>query len=270
VWVKIAALTLILGLVVLVPDSWGHEFKRVLRRRSHGKDVRALEKRVAAWFPSAQRTRLVIDRYFGARTERAVKRFQRHYDLTVDGIAGPQTFRKLASLEDRDGSTAHFDWPEFVQKRHPSCSRRANSFAGTFRGGRLRVSRTRRNVKRLMWRLEAIRAKAGNQPVRVTSGFRSVPYNRCVGGGRLSQHLYGLAVDINIAGVNAHRERKIARRSQIHGIVCSSSYRHNHLDLRIENPRLGRIRYWWWPERDRRGRDLSSNGRPCLGEPHRR
>lgn len=260
---RVAILGLVLALAVPMPSARGYEFRRVLRKGSHGGDVRALEIRVGGWFPSARRKRLRIDRFFGARTVRAVKHFQRHYGLTVDGIAGPQTFRKIASLESGDGSTAHFDWMEFRQKRNRRCSRRANSFAGTFRGGRMGKRRVHRNVKRMMWRLEAMRAKAEGRPVLITSGFRSVPYNRCVGGGRLSQHLYGLGVDINIKGVSPGRERRIARRSQIHGIVCSASYRHNHLDLRIENQKLRRIRYWWWPKRDGRGRDLGEDGRPC-------
>ncbi|MGH2808443.1 MAG: D-Ala-D-Ala carboxypeptidase family metallohydrolase, partial [Actinomycetota bacterium] len=196
-----------------------YEFDRVLRRGSHGRDVRALELRVIGWF-SAKKRRLVLDRDFGRRTKRAVKAFQRHYDLTVDGIAGPQTFGKIKELEHSDGSTAHFDWPEFVHGKSAGCSRRANSFAGTFRGGRVGRHRARMNIKRLMWRLEAMRAKAGNHPVQITSAFRSVAYNRCIDGARLSQHLYGTAVDIRIVNVGAHRERKIAKRSQVHGISC--------------------------------------------------
>ncbi|HXK39878.1 MAG TPA: D-Ala-D-Ala carboxypeptidase family metallohydrolase [Candidatus Paceibacterota bacterium] len=242
-----------------------YDFDRVLRRGSHGRDVRALELRVAGWF-SEKKRRLIIDRSFGRRTTRAVKAFQHHYGLTVDGIAGPQTFGKIKKLENSDGSTAHFDWLEFAQKKRKGCSRRANSYAGSFRGGRVGRHRAKMNIKRLMWRLEAIRARAGDHPVLIVSGFRSVPYNRCIDGARLSQHLYGLAVDTRIIGVSARRERNVAKRSQIHGLACYSTQWHNHLDLRIENPKLPKYHHWWWPRRDARGRDLTSEGDRCRGE----
>ncbi|MGH2730708.1 MAG: peptidoglycan-binding domain-containing protein [Actinomycetota bacterium] len=93
-------IALVLGLTVVMaaPDAWGYEFTRVLRRGSHGRDVRALEVRIAGWFPRPVQKRLKIDRRFGPRTRRAVTAFQRHYSLAVDGVAGPQTFGKIASL----------------------------------------------------------------------------------------------------------------------------------------------------------------------------
>jgi zinc D-Ala-D-Ala carboxypeptidase len=100
----------------------------------------------------------------------------------------------------------------------------------------------------------------------VVSGFRSIPYGRCIGSGSLSQHLFGTAADIQIAGIGGHRERRLARGSQVHGIECYSTTSHNHFDLRIENKDLAAYRYWYWPKRDRRGRDLASDGRPCRGE----
>lgn len=35
------------------------------------------------------------DGHFGARTQRAVEAFQYEYGLTVDGVAGPKTWRAL-------------------------------------------------------------------------------------------------------------------------------------------------------------------------------
>lgn len=260
------------ALVMVAANPAGaYGFSRVLDRGDRGADVRALEVRIAGWFPRPIKRRLVIDRHFGARTERALRAYQRHYGLLVDGIAGPQTFGSLRRLHDTDGSTAHFDWDEFRQKHNRRCSRRANAYAGTFRGGRIPRAQVRRNVRRLMWRLEAIRAKGGNHAIEITSGFRSVPYNRCVSNASLSQHQYGTAADIRIAGIRGHRERRIARRSQIHGIECYSYESHNHLDLRLENRHLPEGRFWWWPRRDRYHRDLDSSGAPCRGERrHRR
>jgi zinc D-Ala-D-Ala carboxypeptidase len=221
---------------------------------------------VAGWFPgSGRREHFPLDGHYGPRTTSAVKAFQGHYGLTADGIAGPSTMRVLRRLEDANGSTKHFGWWEFDQNFNSSCSARANAYAGTFGGGRVAVRRTRRNVRRLMWRLEALRAR-GKGPVGISSGFRSVPYNDCIGGARASQHLYGTAADNRMAGLGNHRERTLARRSQFHGIGCYASLSHNHFDVRIDNTDLPAARFWWWPRRDRRGRDLDSSGRPCWGE----
>lgn len=255
-----------LAVTLMLEQASAYKFRRVLSRGDRGKAVKALEIRVVGWFPEVARTRLKVNRAFGRRTVRAVKASQRHYNLAVDGVAGPQTFGRLNRLQDRNGSTAHFNFSEFQQHRNPSCSRKANRSAGTFRGGRVGRRLVRRNVKRLMWRLEAIRAKGNGRPVTVGSGFRSVAYNRCIGGGSLSQHLYGTAADIKIAHMRGRRERTLARGSQIHGIECYANLVHNHLDIRIENRKLNDYRFWYWPERDRRGRDLTSNSRLCHGE----
>lgn len=42
---------------------------------------------------------LAVDGSFGRRTEEAVKRFQKENNLSVDGIAGPQTFGKIEALK---------------------------------------------------------------------------------------------------------------------------------------------------------------------------
>lgn len=263
---------LTIAMLLIPPGSHAlaYNFDRTLSRGSRGRDVAALEVRVVGWYPRRAQRRLRVNRRFGWRTVRAVKAYQRHYGLTVDGIAGPQTFRSLARLEDRNGSTAHFAWAEFKQKRNRSCSRRANSHAGSFRGGRVSAKRVRWNVRRVMWRLEAIRAKGGNRSIEVVSGFRSVRYNRCINGATRSQHLYGTGVDVRMLGASPSRLRRLARRSQIHGIACYAGASHTHLDVRIENRALPSERYWWWPKRDRFGRELTSDGSVCRGERKRR
>jgi hypothetical protein len=64
--------------------------------------------------------------------------------------------------------------------------------------------------------------------------------------------------------------RNIAKGSQVHGIGCYAHQSHNHLDLRISNRDLRSTRSWWWPKRDRFGRDLDEASRPCWGEVKRR
>ncbi|MGH2811923.1 MAG: hypothetical protein ACRDI1_04335 [Actinomycetota bacterium] len=55
----------------------------------------------------------------------------------------------------------------------------------------------------------------------------------------------------------------------MHGIECYSSTSHNHFDIRMENRDQKSTRFWWWPKRDRRGRDLDSGGGLCWGERRR-
>ena len=57
---------------------------------------------------------------------------------------------------------------------------------------------------RLLAMLEAIRCHFG--PTAITSGYRSVNYNRAVGGAEDSQHLYGRAADIQVVG---HTPREV-------------------------------------------------------------
>lgn len=242
------------------------EFTKPLKAGDVSPEVRALENRVAGWFPKTDQTVLEIDDRFDSRTRWAVTRFQKHYGLTADGIAGPQVFKVLNRLEDPDGSTAHFDYSEFWQKKSPGCSRKANSYAGSFRGGKVSEGKVKRNVTRLMWRLEAIRAKGGDKPIGINSGFRSVAYNECLGGASLSQHMYGTAADTRMVGVSNRKQRDIARASQTHGIGCYSSLSHNHLDLRLQNHVLAAVQSWWWPQQDRWNRDLADDDRPCYGE----
>lgn len=251
------------------PAAFGASAQSALTIGSRGLDVKRLEIRVAGWFPGSGQSGLDIDRSFDSKTARAVAAFQEQVGLPSDGVAGPATLDALAKLEDADGSTAHFDYSEFQQKRNPRCSKAANRYAGTFEGGQISRWKVRKNVTRLMWRLEAIRAKGGGNPIVINSGFRSVAYNDCLGGASLSQHMYGTAVDAVMVKTANRTARDIARRSHVEGIGCYSSLTHNHFDLRVENSWLPSTRFWWWPDQDEHGRDLADDGRPCWGETKR-
>ena len=246
--------------------AYAYDFDKTLSPGDVSKDVKALEHRVAGWFPKTDQTVFDIDQTYDGQTRWAVTRFQKHYGLTADGVAGPAVFKVLERLEDADGSTEHFDYSEFWQKKSSGCSRKANSYAGTFEGGAVPARQVKNNVRKLMWRLEAVRAKGGDNPIGINSGFRSVAYNKCLGGASLSQHMYGTAADVRPAGISNRKQRDIARGSQAYGIGCYSSLSHNHLDLRIQNHVLAAIQTWWWPRQDQWNRDLADDSRPCYGE----
>ncbi|NET15433.1 MAG: peptidoglycan-binding protein [Okeania sp. SIO1H6] len=68
--------------------------RTTLTLNSTGEDVKHLQRRlnVLNYGP------LAADGIFGVATEKAVKKFQKFNDLTVDGIVGPQTWERLALL----------------------------------------------------------------------------------------------------------------------------------------------------------------------------
>jgi zinc D-Ala-D-Ala carboxypeptidase len=272
VWraVGIAIMTAVVITVVAAPGAQARQFDRRLKPGAKGSEVRALQVRIAGWFPTNRQETFKIDGSYGSQTRAAMRALETAYGRPVNGIASKQDLQILNKLQDPDGSTKHFDYSEFDQNRSASCSSRANSYAGTFSGGMSAPRRVKRNVKKLMWRLEAVRKKGGSKPIGINSGFRSVAYNDCIGGARASQHLYGTAADNRMVGVDNRTQRNIAKRSQVHGIGCYSSLSHNHFDLRIHNRDLQGGHFWWWPRKDSRGRDLADDGRPCWGEKARR
>ena len=256
--------------VVIAPGAQARQFDRRLKPGAKGSEIRALQVRIAGWYPTNRQETFRIDGSYGDQTRATMKAFEAAYGRPVNGVASKDDLRILNKLQDPDGSTEHFNYSEFDQNRSASCSSRANSYAGTFSGGMSTPRRVKRNVKRLMWRLEAVRKKGGSKPIGINSGFRSVAYNECIGGARASQHLYGTAADNRMVGVDNRTQRRIAKRSQIHGISCYSSLTHNHFDLRIENKDLQGGHFWWWPKKDRRGQELADDGLPCWGERPRR
>ncbi|MEM7727089.1 MAG: peptidoglycan-binding domain-containing protein [Cyanobacteria bacterium P01_A01_bin.45] len=62
---------------------------------SKGEDVEYLQRRLnGIGFGS-----LLVDGIFGVATEESVKKFQKYYGLTADGIVGSQTVAKLKSID---------------------------------------------------------------------------------------------------------------------------------------------------------------------------
>jgi peptidoglycan hydrolase-like protein with peptidoglycan-binding domain len=244
----------------------GFHFPRTLGPGDEGKDVKLLQIRVAGWFPSRKQVPFKIDGVYGRQTAVAIRAFRRKHGLPASRRANEKVLELFEGLQDPDGSTAHFDWEEFMQNTSASCSAEANENAGSFRGGMVRKRIVRRNVRWMMWRLEAIRNKVGNKAIGINSGFRSVAYNKCIGGASASQHMYGAAVDIRISGFDNQAAREVAKGSQVYGIGCYAELTHKHFDLRIENNGVTGLQTWWWPEKDKKGRDLDEAGKRCWGQ----
>ena len=71
------------------------------------------------------------------------------------------------------------------------------------------------NLYRLAAGLELVRAKFNNNPVRVSSGFRSMDLNRALKSKDTSYHTYGLAADLTIPGYNVSEVMKTIANSSI-------------------------------------------------------
>ena len=74
--------------VISVPST--NSDNSSLKKGSKGDKVKELQTKL-----NKVGNNLVVDGSFGSATEKAVKEFQKKYNLTVDGIAGPNTIKKL-------------------------------------------------------------------------------------------------------------------------------------------------------------------------------
>ncbi|MFK4598032.1 D-Ala-D-Ala carboxypeptidase family metallohydrolase [Streptomyces pristinaespiralis] len=206
-----------------------YTWSRTLSQGASGSDVTQLQIRMSG-YPGYGAV-LAVDGSYGPATTAAVKRFQSAYGLTADGVAGPATFSKIYALQDSDCTPAHFSYAEL---------NRCNS---TWSGGAVSAATAKANALRTMWKLEALRHALGDQPITVTSGFRSYSCNSAVGGASSSRHLYGDAADL---GAGPHSLCKLAQQARNHGFngILGPGYPghndHTHVDHRGS-------RYWSAP-----------------------
>ncbi|MDX6258375.1 MAG: zinc D-Ala-D-Ala carboxypeptidase [Kribbellaceae bacterium] len=202
-----------------------YTWSRTLSEGASGEDVRQLQIRVAGY--PAYGGHIAADGAFGPATKAAVQRFQSAYGLGADGIAGSATFSKIYALQDDDCTPIHFTYAELDD----GCG------GSGWDGGPLSAAATKANALQTMWQLEAMRHALGDQPLTVTSGFRSIPCNNSVGGASNSQHLYGRSADL----VGVHSLCTLAKQARYHGFggIFGPGYPghddHTHVDIRTSN-----------------------------------
>ena len=136
---------------------------------------------------------LVVDGIIGNDTENAIKSIQSKKGLKVDGIAGADTIKALngTNLGSSSSSTVNWDKVKYFKKSEFKCQC----------GGKYCNGYPAEMSSKLIDILEELRVYFG-KPITITSGLRCKKHNAEVGGVSNSQHQYGKAADIYIAGVD--------------------------------------------------------------------
>ena len=107
-WLRTVALVLLLAAAVVFPALNGRgdpnaPLETLSKRGSTGSEVIQIQTRLKKWgYYTGE-----IDGIYGAKTESAVKAFQRKNGLKVDGIAGPQTLAAIG-IASSSGSSSTF------------------------------------------------------------------------------------------------------------------------------------------------------------------
>lgn len=202
-----------------------YSWSRTLSSGTSGSDVAELQVRVAGW--AGYGVNMAIDGSYGPQTVNAVKGFQGAYGLPVDGAAGAATYAKIYELQDSDCSPAHFSFGEV----DGGCG------IGGYSGGSVPAATVKENLKRAMWRAEALRHQLGDRPLRVTSGFRSRSCDSSVGGSGTGQHTYGRAIDLtgfsgNPSLCSIAQQARSAGFGGIFGPGYPNHDDHTHVDIR--------------------------------------
>lgn len=198
-----------------------YTWSRTLNEGMSGSDVTQLQIRIAGWMSYGEV--LAIDGDYGSKTKAAVTRFQQGYGLTADGIAGPQTYSKIYELQKDDCSPAHFSWTEVT----------ASATCGSQYG--YMTTSVKENLKRAMWKAEALRRKLGDHPITVTSGFRTSWCDELVGGSGSGEHTTGRALDLVPTYGTLCSIARAARYAGYNGIFGPGYPNHNdhvHVDSR--------------------------------------
>lgn len=130
---------------------------------------------------------LAIDGYAGNDTENCLADFQKNAGLTVDKIAGKQTYAALNGVKPTPTPS------------HYTCKYFKDSEFTCKCGCGLNLQKD--GIKRIA---DEIREHFG-KPAIITSGTRCSKHNREVGGVSNSYHLYGNAIDIYVQGVSGQQ-----------------------------------------------------------------
>jgi zinc D-Ala-D-Ala carboxypeptidase len=207
-----------------------YTWSETLQDGSSGDAVKQLQIRLAG-YPNPGDA-LTLDGSYGPLTAAAVSRFEAAYGLPQNGIADSVVFNKIYELQDDDCTPIHFSYEEL------------NDCNTTWAGGKVSATQAKANALVTMWKLEAMRHALNDNPIRVTSGFRSTSCNASAGGASDSRHLYGDAADLGKTPNSLCTMAQEARKHGFMGILGPGYPDHDdhvHTDMRAN-------KYWSAPD----------------------
>jgi zinc D-Ala-D-Ala carboxypeptidase len=209
---------------------------RTLHLGTSGPDVAEVQIRVSGWLSENRLncSYLKINGQFNESTAQAVRNFRRAYGLPASGVVDNLTWEQLDALAKPNGSTQHFDWQEFYMPGRPN-----------FEGGSVSEDIVRENIRRLMFKLEALRLKGAEKPVDIITGF--VPKNAPTVQEdpiAASLHTYGIAADIYV-NINRAMLYKAAETCSFSGLG-EIDQRVQHCDSRLEYQDYPSTASCWW------------------------
>ena len=142
------------------------------------------------------------DGIFGAKTESAVRSYQKAKGLSVDGIVGDNTYAKLLA----DSLLKNGSRGELVKQLQTRLNEQG------YKAGTAVPAKYYGHCQKLMNLLEEIREACGDRPITINSGYRTESYNKKVDGAKQSQHLYAAAADIKVSGMSASEVYRLCDR----------------------------------------------------------
>jgi len=93
----------VLSIVLSIMFTFEGSVFALSKRGSTGSEVRQIQEKLIRWGYLSG----TADGIYGAKTEAAVKRFQKNNGLTPDGIAGPATLRKIGISTNTTGAQSN-------------------------------------------------------------------------------------------------------------------------------------------------------------------
>lgn len=209
--------------------------RSALKFGSSGADVVYLQQRLTAKGYDVG----AIDGKFGAKTLKAVKRFQAEHNLVVDGIVGAKTWVMLEQQE------IHISIKTYSLSKDGNQNISPNFKVKEFRckDGSDKILIDTDFVQNYLQKI----CDHFGATVTVNSGYRTATYNKKVGGAANSYHVKGQAFDIVVKG---HTPLEVAKYSQSLGIMGIIQYNNFvHIDSRSK-------KYW---ARDDNGEVMRKN-----------
>ena len=209
----------------------------MIRLGNIGGDVLALQKKLKQVGYDIE-----ADGVFGLRTRQAVKAFQHALGIASDGVAGNITNATLdiciKRIKEGKPRTTHFKLEMFISPEDQTAMK--YGVPAVYWD----------NVLTLMERLEQVRMVVG-KPIIIRSGYRSLEYNKKVGGAGYSQHLYGKAADIYVEDYQiscyalARTIYDLPNLRMLFGGMGLGSIKNVHVDIRVrQNPKNPTL--WWY------------------------